>query len=117
MRALLTFLIITFAFSSPYLLADTHTMDHSHHAMPHGMSVAGNTSAIQSQGVIKKWQADRVTLAHPAIPELNWPPMTMTFLLPTSQPQHELPTGTAVDFSFVQTDAGYQLLTLTPASR
>ena len=65
---------------------------------------------IHSQGVVKSWDERKVSIAHQAIPALNWPPMTMSFQLPSSPLLTALPVGTAVDFSFLPVDGGYQLV-------
>jgi Cu(I)/Ag(I) efflux system protein CusF len=38
--------------------------------------------------------------------------MTMSFLLPSSPSLTVLPVGTAVDFSFLPIDGGYQLIAI-----
>ncbi|MFJ3002856.1 copper-binding protein [Serratia liquefaciens] len=70
---------------------------------------------IHSQGVVKSWDERKVTIAHQAIPALSWPPMTMSFLLPSSPSFAVLPVGTEVDFSFLPIDGGYQLIAIAAA--
>ncbi|AGQ32149.1 Cation efflux system protein CusF precursor [Serratia liquefaciens] len=70
---------------------------------------------IHSQGVVKSWDERKVSIAHQAIPALSWPPMTMSFLLPSSPSFAVLPVGTEVDFSFLPIDGGYQLIAIAAA--
>lgn len=42
---------------------------------------------------------DRIELAHPAIPEINWPAMTMDFELPSSLDVQALKVGDQVQFT------------------
>ena len=70
---------------------------------------------IHSQGVVKSWDERKVSIAHQAIPALSWPPMTMSFLLPSSPSFAILPVGTEVDFSFLPIDGGYQLIAIATA--
>ncbi|MFN1146684.1 copper-binding protein [Serratia liquefaciens] len=72
---------------------------------------------IHSQGVVKSWDERKVSIAHQAIPALSWPPMTMSFLLPSSPSFAILPVGTEVDFSFLPIDGGYQLIAIAAAAR
>lgn len=55
-------------------------------------------------------------VAAPAAPALNWPPMTMSFLLPPPAVS-ALPAGTPVDFSFRQVAGGYQLTAIHASQR
>ncbi|QJW54471.1 Cation efflux system protein CusF [Serratia plymuthica] len=73
------------------------------------------TVEIHSQGIIKAWDVRKVSIAHQAIPALDWPPMTMSFLLPPAPSFAALPVGTAVDFSFLPIDGGYQLIAVAAA--
>ena len=70
---------------------------------------------LHSQGVVKSWDERKVSIAHQAIPALSWPPMTMSFLLPSSPSFAVLPVGTEVDFSFLPIDGGYQLIAIAAA--
>lgn len=102
MRNLITAVFISLMFSSFVSAAE---MQHHQHA-------SQDAAVYHSKGTIKAWGEQKVSLAHPAIPALNWPPMTMNFL----QPQPPLPAlaaGTAVEFSFRQVDGGYQLTSIS----
>ncbi len=82
-------------------------MHHDHNMM--ATSDVATPADYRSQGVIKRWDAQRVAIAHHAIPALNWPPMTMTFTVPQALAGQKLAVGTQVDFSFRQDDQGYSL--------
>lgn len=102
MRNLFTAIFISLFFSS---FVSAEEMQHHQHATP-------STAVYHTKGVVKAWGEQKVSLAHPAIPALSWPPMTMNFL----QPQPPLPAlaaGTKVDFSFRQVDGGYQLTAIS----
>ncbi len=102
MRNLITAVFISLFFSS---FVSAEQMQHHQHDVQ-------STAVYHSKGTVKAWSERKVSLAHPAIPALNWPPMTMNFL----QPQPPLPAlaaGTVVDFSFRQVDGGYQLTAIS----
>ena len=86
------------------------------HSMHHDMSqhAAMQAPVYRSEGVIKKLTPESVTISHQAIPELNWPPMTMQFALPQGAALPEIGTGKKVSFAFTQDDNGYQIVSLTP---
>lgn len=102
MRNLITAVFIFGLFSSSI---SAEEMQHHQHA-------SQDAAVYHSTGTVKAWGERKVSLAHPAIPALNWPPMTMNFL----QPQPPLPAlvaGTAVTFSFRQVEGGYQLTAIS----
>lgn len=86
------------------------------HSMHHDMSqhAAVQAPVYRSQGVIKKVTPQSVSISHQAIPDLNWPPMTMQFALPQGTGLPEVMVGEKVSFTFNQNDSGYQLVSLTP---
>lgn len=130
MRTLFFIIVSTFSlFTLPALADDMATMPNMHHAggmgdiadMHHdgGMMTSPETAVpssreYHSQGIIKRWHAQGVAIAHHAVPTLNWPPMTMTFSLPPALAGHPLAIGTTVDFSFRQDDQGYSLTAIHP---
>ncbi|HDM8439972.1 copper-binding protein [Yersinia enterocolitica] len=104
-------------FSAPLLAATpsmTESMPMSHN---HGVMMADTTTTnindYHSRGQIKAWNANSVSIAHSAIPALNWPPMTMSFDLPNNLAATSIPVGTQVTFSFRQTEQGYQLTAIS----
>ncbi|HEN3659253.1 TPA: copper-binding protein [Yersinia enterocolitica] len=104
-------------FSAPLLAATpsmTESMPMSHN---HGVMMADSTTTnindYHSRGQIKAWNANSVSIAHSAIPALNWPPMTMSFDLPNNLAATSIPVGTQVTFSFRQTEQGYQLTAIS----
>ncbi|BDT66711.1 hypothetical protein os1_08750 [Comamonadaceae bacterium OS-1] len=60
-------------------------------------------------GVVKKLDAKTgvVTLAHEAVNSMNWPPMTMGFLVKDKMLLDKLAVGKKVAFEFVQDASGY----------
>ncbi|QHB33959.1 copper-binding protein [Yersinia canariae] len=104
-------------FSAPLLAAtppmtENMPMSHDHGAMM-AETAATQTDVYHSRGQIKAWNANSVSIAHSAIPALNWPPMTMTFSLPDNIVPAPLPIGAQVTFSFSQTEQGYQLTAIS----
>ncbi|MDV5355684.1 copper-binding protein [Enterobacter asburiae] len=85
--------------------AQPHDMAH-HHAMP--------AQVYQSQGSVKKITPQAITIAHQAIPALNWPPMTMQFTVTPEHPLAQVKVGDKVRFSFSQSEQGYTLTAITP---
>ncbi|MEK5760483.1 copper-binding protein, partial [Acinetobacter variabilis] len=44
----------------------------------------------------------KITIAHEAIPAVNWPPMTMRFTITPQTQLNNVKDGDSVDFTFVQ---------------
>ncbi len=110
-----TALFSVFAFATPIMANTGHDMSAMHNMsdMPHHESTA---MSYHATGVVKSWsQESGVSLTHAPIPELHWPAMTMTFALPSAPAIKPLAVGSKVNFSFIQTESGYQLTEITPA--
>ncbi|QAT09740.1 copper-binding protein [Klebsiella pneumoniae] len=75
-------------------------------ADPHaGMAMAAaQAQSIRGKGVIKTIDMDnkKITIAHEAIPAVNWPPMTMRFTITPQTQLNNVKDGDSVDFTFVQ---------------
>jgi Cu(I)/Ag(I) efflux system protein CusF len=106
MRNLFAVVFFSAFFSSSVFAADMAMHQHGAEA----------TSEIHSQGVIKAWGEQKVTIAHQAIPALSWPPMTMNFTQPKPA-LAALPVSTQVDFSFLPVDGGYQLIAISASQQ
>ncbi|MFP9230056.1 copper-binding protein [Pectobacterium cacticida] len=102
-----------FFFVSSFILP-VWANDHQHHVMAHTHSLATTAAIYQSNGMIKKWDTNSVTIAHAPIAALKWPAMTMVFTLPSRDEITPLPVNTSVSFSFIQHADGYTLTTITP---
>jgi Cu(I)/Ag(I) efflux system periplasmic protein CusF len=85
---------------------------------------AANTPATASQtapaspvyhvkGVIKAISANSLTLAHEAVPELQWPPMTMPFALANTLELPAININDPVDFDVSLRDGRYEIVSLT----
>lgn len=116
-RALLatTALLSVFTLAAPVMANTGHDMSTMHNMsdMPHHES---NAASYHATGVVKSWsQESGVSLTHAPIPELHWPAMTMTFALSSAPAIKPLAVGSKVNFSFIQTESGYQLTEITPA--
>ncbi|TKI03631.1 copper-binding protein [Martelella alba] len=102
------------AFADDMAGMDMHTMP----GMGQGTSVADmsadTATDYHSQGTILRLGDGKIAIAHSAIPALNWPAMTMTFAIPAQLAQLGLTPGDQVEFSFRQTEQGYQLTRIQP---
>ncbi|RNM21913.1 efflux RND transporter periplasmic adaptor subunit [Dickeya undicola] len=70
----------------------------------------------QTKGVIKSINGKQVTLAHDAVPALDWPPMTMDFTFNGDTLPATLQPGMTVTFRFRLDDNGAQLLDIQPVA-
>ena len=72
----------------------------------HGQMMEMNTqqAVIQGTGVVQSVDkaAKKITIAHEAIPAVNWPPMTMRFTITPQTQLNNVKDGDSVDFTFVQ---------------
>ena len=59
---------------------------------------------------------EALTLSHSAVPELKWGPMTMDFSKPQPNAFKQFKRGDLVRFTFRETDDGYLLESVEPAS-
>lgn len=83
---------------------------------------AGGTIPTQGQpapdyateGVVDAVNGDTVTLSHHAVPGLNWPPMTMDFILPPGGLPAGVAVGGHVTFHFRLDDSGAHITQMTP---
>lgn len=105
-----TLLVTALSAATLLLTAPTSALAESMHDMP-GMNTpaAQPADVITATGVVKNWGAEKVSIAHQAIPQLNWPPMTMQFSLQGYQGQAFAP-GQHITFAFKQVTTGYQLV-------
>ncbi|MCG8706928.1 copper-binding protein [Brenneria sp. 4F2] len=87
-----------------------------HHAPTMADTPKAAEKRYQASGIIKQWHARSVTISHSPVADLHWPAMTMAFQLPDafSEDLKPLPVNTPVAFSFVQSDSGYTLTSITP---
>ncbi|WP_330984506.1 MULTISPECIES: copper-binding protein [Enterobacterales] len=65
------------------------------------------------KGTVKAIAPDALTLSHEAVPELQWPPMTMSFALAKALVLPELAVGDPVDFDVSLIDGRYEIIALT----
>ncbi|WP_374256957.1 copper-binding protein [Aquabacterium sp.] len=62
-----------------------------------------------AQGTVKavSSKSGEVTIAHGPVKSLNWPAMTMTFLVQDRAMLEKLAPGKLIDFEFMRSDKGY----------
>ncbi|MCS2172009.1 copper-binding protein [Scandinavium sp. TWS1a] len=65
------------------------------------------------KGVIKSISPHALTLSHDAVPELQWPPMTMPFALAKNLELPALSVNDPVDFDVSLLDGRYEIIALT----
>ncbi|MEJ8324212.1 copper-binding protein [Kosakonia sacchari] len=110
MRSSLLCMLSGVLFFSLAAHAEDMPVMHGMHDMSQHPAMHSQMQTYQSQGVIKKITPDAISIAHKAIPALNWPPMTMQFALAKGSTFAPLKVGDKVDFTFVQSENGYQLV-------
>lgn len=75
--------------------------------------VDGNTAAHTTRGTVTAIDDKSITLAHEAVPALDWPPMTMGFELPEGRMSKNLKVGDRVSFTFTAVEGGYRIVSIT----
>lgn len=75
---------------------------------------ASTRATHMATGVVKKLDAKVgvVTIAHEPIASLNWPAMTMGFLVKDRMLLDKFIVGKTVNFEFAQTDKGYLITSM-----
>jgi len=99
----------------------SHMHDMSNMKEMSGMAMSTDNQAtdqklINGSGVIKQidLKNNKITIAHGAIAEINWPAMAMTFGIGQQvQNINALKQGESVDFSFVQQGNNYTVEKVT----
>jgi Cu(I)/Ag(I) efflux system membrane fusion protein len=74
---------------------------------------AGRAVAHSTQGTITAIDEKTITLDHEAVPALNWPPMTMGFVLPEGGLPKDLKVGDRATFAFTAVEGGYRIVSIT----
>ncbi len=99
MKTLTLILTLTIAASNGMAQAATQEHDMSQHQMPMASSKMGHDAV----GIIKdiNTTSGKVLIAHEAIADLSWPPMTMWFTLRDPLPK-DLKAGDAIRFELMQ---------------
>lgn len=95
--------IALFTLLSGAVFAARAAAPHAGMAM-HEQPAAAQAQSIRGKGVIKAIDMDnkKITIAHEAIPAVNWPPMTMRFTITPQTQLNNVKDGDSVDFTFVQ---------------
>ena len=95
--------IALFTLLSGAVFAAQAAAPHAGMAM-HEQHAAAQAQSISGKGVIKAIDMDnkKITIAHEAIPAVNWPPMTMRFTITPQTQLNNVKDGDSVDFTFVQ---------------
>ncbi|MEI7841909.1 MAG: copper-binding protein [Gallionellaceae bacterium] len=101
MKTLTLALSIIFTLTSGTALAEAS----AHDASQHQMQSTSKASSIQGMGVLKaiNAKAGKIQINHEAIAALNWPPMTMWFVLHEPLPQ-DIKVGDSVHFELTQNE-------------
>lgn len=101
-------LTVVLAFSATLALAQQKMMDNMKD-MSMSKPAAGAQTKHVATGTVKKVDAGTglVTLAHGPVKSLDWPSMTMGFMVKDKMLLDKLGVGKTVDFEFMQADRGY----------
>lgn len=75
---------------------------------------AADAQQWQGQGVVQEISPPQIILQHQAIPELQWPAMTMPFVLAKSVDTAAVKPGERVTFTLERAGDGFQIISLTP---
>lgn len=81
--------------------------DDSHHLK----AEVQQSYSVKGEVVVVDKEAGKVNLKHEAVPELDWPAMTMFFPVADRPQLDTLKAGDQVEFEFVITDSGGPLIT------
>ncbi|MFP2238120.1 copper-binding protein [Pseudescherichia vulneris] len=76
-------------------------------------AVSPSAPVYHVKGVIKAISANALTLSHDAVPELQWPPMTMPFALAQTLELPAIKVDDPVDFDVTLRDGRYEIIALT----
>ncbi|MDY1036313.1 copper-binding protein [Lelliottia sp. CFBP8978] len=68
----------------------------------------------QGQGVVQEIAPPKIILQHQAIPELQWPAMTMPFALSSAVDTTAIKPGDSVTFTLERAGDGFHIVSLTP---
>jgi Cu(I)/Ag(I) efflux system membrane fusion protein len=78
----------------------------------HDRATADAAPGYEAQGEITEIDGGEITLAHGAVPALQWPAMTMSFTLSKPELAQGVKPGDQVRFRFRETDDGYAVESL-----
>lgn len=94
-------LLLTLTIVATIGMAQAATQEHD--MSQHQMQMASSATGHQGVGIIKdvNTKSGKVLIAHEAIADLSWPPMTMWFALRDPLPK-DLKVGDAVRFEMMQ---------------
>jgi|SRR5665647_2244522 len=101
------FLMITLACAAFGAAATPGYADDAHHPK----AEAQKSYAVKGEVVAVDKAAGKVKLKHEAIPELEWPAMTMFFPVADKSQLDAVKTGDQVEFQFVKANGGAPLIT------
>jgi Cu/Ag efflux protein CusF len=82
------------------LLGGEALLAQSHGGHNHGGTAAPG-DAYGGEGVVKAMADGKITIAHEAIPQLRWGPMTMDFIIQDPALLEDIEVGDKVYFTFV----------------
>jgi Cu(I)/Ag(I) efflux system protein CusF len=93
------------AFTLVFTLGGNTALSMEHSAHGHGaaaaeQSVPGSSQVFSAAGLIEKIEGNALTISHGAVPALNWPPMTMLFVLESEDLLEGIKAGDKVSFDF-----------------
>lgn len=78
--------------------------------------VQPSSPSHQGTGKVEQVTGEAITLSHGPIATLQWPAMTMNFKKPKPDSFKEIKVGQTVQFSFVESEDGYELKSVVAAA-
>ncbi len=100
-------LIATFALATFGIAATPSYADDTHHAR----AEAQKSYTVKGEVVAVDMAAGKVKLKHEAVPELDWPAMTMFFPVADKSQLDVLKAGNSVEFQLVKANGGGPVIT------
>ncbi|MCG7535201.1 efflux RND transporter periplasmic adaptor subunit [Pseudoalteromonas sp. OOF1S-7] len=78
------------------------------------MSADAKPTQVWMAGIVNHYEAqsDVINITHDAVPEWEWPEMTMDFQLAETLDNSALKTGQSLHFEVTKTDTGYEITTI-----
>ncbi|MFJ7501133.1 efflux RND transporter periplasmic adaptor subunit [Serratia grimesii] len=78
------------------------------------MAAQTDVKQYQAEGIIEALNGDTMTLSHGPVPELQWPAMTMDFVLPSGGLPVGIKSGAKVQIRFTVDDSGSHINQIVP---
>src|SRR5687767_8369786 len=101
-----TVVAVSFLGAAPLATAQMKGMDMKDMPMKMDKKDAKGT-VHKATGVVNRVNKDKVTIKHEPVPSMNWPSMTMAFVVKDKAMMEKMKKDQKVDFEFVQQGKDY----------